>query len=66
MINKSNFNPKKLFMNDFCICPKNIVNYIFLDKVHFDLFMNMIETIYETLLCDLYMNLEVIKYIRKK
>lgn len=45
----------------FAFVQKNIVNYIFSDKAHFELFMNMIKTIYETLLCDLYINLEVIK-----
>lgn len=67
---ESNFNPLTanclgmIFV--FKYCPKNIVHYIFSNNAHFDLFINMIQTIYETLLCDLYMNIEVTKYIKKE
>ena len=67
---ESNFNPLTAnclgMIFAFKFCPKNIVNYIFSNNAHFDLFINMIQTIYETLLCDLYMNIEVTKYIKKE
>ena len=67
-IKENNFSP--LISNAmglvFCFnyAPHNIVEYFFQSQAHFDLFLQMVNSIYEVLLIDIYILLEVVKHIK--
>ena len=67
-ITDSNFNPLIANCMGLKLClkytPKSVVKYIF-ENTHFKNFLQMIQNIYETLLCDLYIYIEVSREIKE-